>query len=216
MQPWMGRRRGDGRNASSRSHQRFPEAEVPTQLSFAVTRVHQLLPGPLCHQQGCPAPSAMAWPCPGYPGLTPLSLFSHAFFVASWKKQCCLIFPGRSFISIPTSCTRSHTERDRVNLFILLADFCFSALCFSVQFIRVQIHRNQTALPRIHLCSRNCSRTALFSPLLLCTFLSSLHLLQCCSQRPSSNHRCAHRSGSIRAYYLIFPTIQILKSIFLP
>lgn len=159
-------------------------------------------------------------PRPGPAQVTRVSRLCPCFltpcFATSWKKQCCLIFPGRSFISIPTSCTRSHTERDRVNLFIRLADFCFSALCFSVQFIQVQIHRNQTALPRILFCSRNCSWTPLFSPLLLCTFLSSLHLLQRCPQRPSSNHHCAHRSGSVRAYYLIFPKFQILKSIFLP
>lgn len=113
-----------------------------------VTGMALLLPPP---RPGPAQVTRVSRPCPCFP--TP-------HFVTFWKNQCCLIFPGRSFISIPTSCTRLHTEWDGVNLFIFLAHFCFS-----VQFIQVQVHRNQTALPRIHFCSQNCSSTTPPPPL---------------------------------------------------
>lgn len=55
-----------------------PEGVAPSQLSLPVTCIHQLLPGPACHQQCSSTSTAMAWPCPGYPCLTPfVSVFSH-------------------------------------------------------------------------------------------------------------------------------------------
>lgn len=163
--------------------------------------------------------AVLAPPRPGPAQVTLVSRLCPCFltpcFVASWKKQYCLIFPGRRLISIPPSCTRSHTKRDRVNLFVLFADFCYSSLFFSA------VHPSRDP-QKPDGATKN---SLLFSKLLLNNFFSpssplhipqSLHLLQCCPQRRGSNLRCAHRSASIRAYYLIFPTIHILKSIFFP
>lgn len=157
---------------------------------------------------GSPAPSTTAWPCPGYQALTPVSLFSHASFCHFVEEPVLFDFPRKELhFHFHLMHTLAHGW-DGVNLFILLAHFCFL-----VQFIQVRVHRNQTALPRIHFCSQNCSPTT--PPPLLCKFLSSLHLLQCCPQSSGSNHRCAHRSGFIRVHYLIFPILQLLESIFL-
>lgn len=76
---------------------------MPTQLSFPVTREYRLLPVHSVTSRAVLVPPPQPGPaqvtrvsrlCPGF--LTPR-------FVASWKKQCCLIFPGRRFISIPTT-----------------------------------------------------------------------------------------------------------------
>lgn len=44
---------------------------------------------------GSPAPSATAWPCPGYPGLTPVSLFSHALFCHFVEEPVLFDFPRK-------------------------------------------------------------------------------------------------------------------------
>lgn len=87
--------KGGGREASLRSrqhHKQVPQGVAPTQLSLPVTCIHQLLAGSGCHQQSSSTPTSVAWPCPGYPCLTPLSRFSHASFCHirqfyfPWKK----------------------------------------------------------------------------------------------------------------------------------
>lgn len=174
----------------------------------------------LRHQQCRPAAWAAARPCPGYPGLTPSSLFSHALFGCFMEEAVRFDFPRKKLHFHSPPHARAHTaKRDGVNLFILLADSCFSCFLFLSA-----VHpstdpqkpdgatKNPLLFSKLHL--NNSSPPPHHQ--LLCTFHGSLHLLQCRPQRPSSQHRCAHRSASIRAYYLIFPTIQKLKSIFLP
>lgn len=167
--------------------------EAPTQLSFPVACIHQLLPGPPCHQQGSPAPP----PRPGPAQVTRVSRLCLCFltprFVTSWKNQCCLIFPGRSFISIPISCARSHTQN------VVALTFSSSLHTFVFQCSSSKCRATETR--RLHQESTSVLKIALqqLSPLLLCKFLTSLHLLRCCPLSSGGNHRCAHRSGFLRA-----------------
>lgn len=106
---------------------------MPTQLSFPVTRAHQLLPALL--RSVTSRAVRLLGPRPGPAQVTRVSRLRPCFptpcLVASRKKRCGLIFPGRSFISIPHLMhTLTHRKRDGVNLFILLADFCFSCFLF--------------------------------------------------------------------------------------
>lgn len=192
---------------------------MPTQLSFPVTRAHQLLPTP------SPAgPFRLPGPRPGPAQVTRVSRLRPCFltpclFGCSAEEAVLFDFPRKnSSFPFPTSCTRSHTPKKgrsspfhppcRLLFFLLFVSQCSSSKYRSTETRRR--YQESTSVLEIAL-------EQLFPPPpLLCTFLGSLHLLQCRPQRPSSKHRCAHRSASIRAYYLIFPTIQKLKSIFLP
>lgn len=156
--------KGGGREASLRSRQHYtqvPEGVAPTQLSLPVTCIHQLLSCSCCHQQSSSTPTAVAWPCPGYPCLTPLSHFSHASFCHIMEDPRQFYFPWKRhhFLSHVT------WGKDRVEVFFVVPIpsyftlFIFPFLassplqCWTPQ---IQIHRNRTVLPRIHFSLLKC------------------------------------------------------------
>lgn len=167
--------KGGGREASLRSRQHYtqvPEGVVPTQLSLPVTCIHQLLSCSCCHQRSSSTPTAVAWPCPGYPCLTPLSHFSHASFCHIMEDPRQFYFPWKRhhFLSHVTR------ERSRVEVFFVLPIPSYFTLFIFFPFLassplqcwtpQVQIHRNRTVLPRIHfsLPQMSIAIEHLFSP----------------------------------------------------
>lgn len=193
---------------------------APTQLSLPVTCIHQLLPGSGCHRQSSSTPITVAWPCPGYPCLTPLSRFSHASVSQNnGRSRAILLSVEEASFSFPChSCP--NTERERVTFFPTCS--LFFPIYFHLSLLQSKYKSRGTKQCYQESTSVLYMPTAieyLFSPehsqthSSLPVFGSSFSCPQlCCPQNYSgkSLSQRAHRSGCIKVYYLIFPTIQPL------